>query len=816
MPAASLDVPSLRRLLYPALASVVGLGTLSTAVSHVSAQEVDFANNIQTVLSRRCYACHGPDQQEGSLRFDQRETLLVKADTGEIPVVPGDPAKSELIRRITSEDESERMPPEGKPLTYEEVRAFKAWIADGAKYEQHWAFQPVQSHKPPAVKNSEWARAPMDHFVLAKLESAKLTPVAQASPEKLIRRVYIDITGLPPSPERVTELASGWSEESYERLVDSLLADSAFGERWARNWLDVVRYAETNSFERDGPKPNAYKYRDYVIHAMNSDKPYDQFIREQIAGDELDEVTDESLTATGYYRLGLWDDEPADPKLALFDGYDDLILTTGQGILGLTFNCARCHDHKIDPISQKDYYSLVALLRDVTPYGTRGNQQGNNQVDLDPELAKLHEEYERTKRDLEGKTRRFEQQAIKKMEAEDQRATEGPERAKTLAEKLEQYTKPEKYKEYAKQKAELESVRKKLAALPPRERVLGLARLEARPPETKVLGRGSPLAEGEVVPPAFPKLLGGGVPEIPVAPEGAKSAGRRRVFAEWLTSKQNWMTARVMANRVWLHYFGRGIVRSPNNFGLMGDAPTHPELVDHLATYLMDNNWHLKSLHRYILLSSTYRLGTDDNPRASAQDPANNLFWRQNLRRLSAEQVRDGVLAVTGQLNEQKFGASMYPTLSREVLASQSRPGAGWGRSSDADQSRRSIYIHVKRSLPVPMLTAFDFPETDISCEARFLTTQPAQALTMLNSDWMQQQADKLLARVRQEVGEGLEAQAQRILTLCLSREPDQADVMELVQLTEKLKSKHKLDDNKARQAMCLVALNLNQFLYLD
>jgi hypothetical protein len=581
-------------------------------------------------------------------------------------------------------------------------------------------------------------------------------------------------------------------------------------------WLDVVRYAETNSFERDGVKPNAWKYRDYVIRAMGSDKPYDQFIREQIAGDELETVTSDSLTATGYYRLGLWDDEPADPLQAKFDGFDDLVTTTSQTFLGLTLNCARCHDHKIDPLTQKDYYRMVAFMRDVTPYGNRGDQSSNNQVDLNPELAARHEALEGRRREIEKTTRRIERDAIKKMSAPDQRETEGVGREKLLAEKLQQYVDKGTWSEYESLKSEFASLSEEMRALPPRETVLGLAKLEPQPETTFVMLRGSPHSPGDAVEPAFPKLLGGGVPELPPAPPAAHSAGRRRVLADWLASGDNWMTPRVIVNRVWLHYFGRGIARSPNNFGLMGEPPTHPELLDYLATELVRHDWSLKSIHRMILLSSTYRLGSQAEPVALAQDPANNLFWRQNVRRLSAEQIRDGVLAVTGQLNEQKFGESVFVSLSAEVLASQSRPGSGWGNSSPADQARRSIYIHVKRSLPVPLLTAFDFPETDISCEARFLTTQPGQALTMLNSDWMQQQALALLQRVQREVGEPLQAQARRCLELATSQPAQAEDITELVELVQRLQSEHGLSNPQARQAMCLVALNVNQFFYLD
>ncbi len=789
---------------------------LSSIGSAVSGGEVDFASDVQPILARRCYACHGPDQQEGSLRFDDRSTLVGEADSGLIPIAPGKAAESELVRRITTKDESERMPPEGKPLSESEVAILIDWIESGANYTSHWAFQPPTQPALPSVTNRVWPQQPLDNFVLARIEGRGLEPASQATAEELVRRVYLDVIGLPPSPETVESLSRNWSHETYQRLVDRLLADPAFGERWARNWLDVVRFAETNSFERDGVKPNAWKYRDYVIHAFSSDKPYDQFIREQIAGDELDTVTDESLTATGYYRLGIWDDEPADPLQAEFDGYDDLVTTTSQAFLALTLNCARCHDHKIDPLTQKDYYGMVAFLRDVTPYGTRGDQRTNSQIDLDPELAKEYDDLAARRRAIERESRQIEQTAIKQMPAADQRATESPGRRKLLSEKLQQYVSAETWEEYSQLQGELEQIDRKKRQLPPRRTVLGLAKLTPRPKQTYVLLRGNPHSDGAAVEPAFPKLLGGGVPPVPTRPEDAHSAGRRRILADWLAANDNWLTARVIVNRIWLHYFGRGIVRSPNNFGLMGEPPTHPQMLDFLATELVRNRWHLKSIHRMILLSSTYQLSSRAAPRLLSEDPANDLFCRQNVRRLSAEQIRDSVLAVTQQLNEQQYGRSMYPALSAEVLASQSRPGSGWEQSSASDQARRSIYIHVKRSLPVPLLSAFDFPETDISCEARFLTTQPGQALSMLNSQWMQQQASALLRRVQRDVGESLPLQAQRCLEVTLARPAEPEDVAELVDLVRRLQDEHDMSQQAAREAMCLVALNLNAFFYLD
>ncbi len=783
----------------------------------LSADEVDFATTVQPLLAKRCFSCHGPDKQEGGLRLDIREKALGKTDSEKPAIVPGKSLESELLRRVTSENDSERMPPEGAPLKRSDVDALGQWIDAGAVYTAHWAFQPIGQPVPPEVDHDAWLAAPLDAFIVKRLEAKHLAPSPPAAPADLVRRVYLDTIGLPPSPEIVAELTSSWSDDAYGRLVDRLLADPAFGDRWARNWLDVVRFAETNSFERDGVKPNAWKYRDWVIASINSDKPYDQFVREQIAGDELDQVTTESLTATGFYRLGIWDDEPADPLQARFDEYDDIVSTTGQAFLALTINCARCHDHKIDPISQQDYYSLVAFMRDVTSYGDRGNQTANNQIEITgAELASEYKRHNDRLRQLDKQLKKIEQDAIVKMPGPDQRATEGPEREKVLAEKLKNYLSEEERARYDELKGEQAKHQKQLASLPPRQAVLGLARTEAKPPVTYVLRRGSPQNEGPAVTPAFPKLLGGGEPQLPKLADDAKSAGRRRLLADWLTSKDNWLTSRVIVNRVWQHYFGRGITRSPNNFGLMGDRPTHPEVIDYLAQRLMQYDWSLKALHREILLSSTYRQSSANHAEGMAIDPDNQLFWRQSVRRLSAEQVRDAVLAVTGQLNEQQYGESFFQTLSREVLASQSQPGNGWGQSSPADQARRSIYIRVKRSLPVPMLAAFDFPETDISCEARFLTTQPGQALGMLNSEWMQQQSVALHDRVAREAGDDVAAQAARALQLTTGHAPAAADVQELVALAERLQSKHHFSEKRARQAMCLAALNINEFFYVN
>ena len=336
-----------------------------------------FVRDVKPLLARRCFPCHGPNTHEGGLRLDKPEAVVAELDSGLHAVVPGKVGESALIDRVTSTDESTRMPPEGKPLTPHEVDALKQWIAAGAKWEKHWAFVPPQRQAPPEVKNADWSQNPIDAFVLTRLQQADLDPAPPADKRTLARRAYFGVTGLPPTNEQLIAFLKDDAPDAWPRLVDSLLASPHFGEQWARHWLDLVRFAETNSFERDGLKPNAWRYRDYVIRSFNDDKPYDQFVREQLAGDELDQVTDESMIATGYYRLGTWDDEPADPLQARYDDFDDILSTTSQVMLGLTVGCARCHDHKIDPIPQADYYGLLAFFADITPYGDTVTRNGD-------------------------------------------------------------------------------------------------------------------------------------------------------------------------------------------------------------------------------------------------------------------------------------------------------------------------------------------------------------------------------------------------------------------------------------------------------
>ena len=601
----------------------------------------------------------------------------------------------------------------------------------------HWAFQPLRSVVPPIVPpgvRREGPGHPIDAFIADRLQRQGLAFPKSASRRALIRRVTYDLTGLPPTPEAVEAFVQDASPQAWEHLVDRLLESPHYGEKWGRHWLDLVRFAETNSYETDEAKPHAWRYRDYVIRAFNADKPYDRFLREQLAGDELPDGGADGLIATGFYRLGIWDNDPADKELALFDQFDDVVATTGQVFLGLTVDCARCHDHKIDPISQRDYYALLAFFRNIHPYRNGG---ATDEVPLPGD--------------------------------------HGDPKAKALA-----VTEP-----------------------------------GTVVPATHLLRRGNPSTPGEAVEPGFLSVLGAPPPVI-TPPASGRSSGRRRALADWIASPENPLTARVIVNRVFQHHFGRGLVRTPSDFGLQGSAPTHPELLDWLAAEFIREGWSLKRLHRRILTSRAYQASATPAPEAAKADPANDLFSRFDARRLTAEEIRDSVLWISGAGNPRRYGQGVYVTLPKEVLASQSVPGKGWGNSPTEEQNRRSIYIHVKRSLLSPVLLSFDLAETDRSMPVRFATTQPTQALGMLNGPFFNDQARVLADRIRSEAGERAEAQVRQVLHRVTARPPSEAEVARGVALMRSLTAEEGLGARAALDAFCLMAFNLNEFLYLE
>lgn len=947
---------------------------LNWIVTANAAESISFSRQIQPILARRCFACHGPEKAESGLQFDRSDRAIARLESGKQAIVPGNPDESELLRRISTNDPDERMPPGDKPLQAEEIAVLKAWIESGAPWQSHWAFEPLSQPEPPAVRDSAWVRNPIDAFILSKLESRQVQASPPAEPRVLLRRVFHDLTGLPPSANDYERFESAYRadpEKAYVSIIDDLLQSPHYGERWARHWLDVVRYADTNSFERDGPKPYAWRYRDYVIRSFNDDKPYDQFLREQLAGDEFENPTADSIIATGFYRLGLWDDEPVDRELAMYDGFDDLLTTIGQGILGLTVNCARCHDHKIDPVPQRDYYSMLAFFRNVTPNGNENPQvvraifpnpgdreQFENAKQelqerrnaLQAEVSAVEEEFrskwsglkaELLYQDLDDLEYRFYRDTWDQLPDFDQLKPEtvakaerpyfdirvatrpenfgfvfsgvlkvpasgtytftldsddgsrlvindkpvlvydgihGTGKPKSVRVELQQgripirldyfqgqagqglslsWTGPqvplrwlsavtssgvdlaklatdgiettnlgellksqgvdvlgnERMEQYRGLLKDLEEAKR---TRPWREFALCVTEHGADPAETFVLGRGNPQSRGELVQPAFLSAIGGGRPADDGISRKANSTGRRTAFAEWVTRNENRLTPRVIVNRIWQQHFGRGIVRTPNNFGQLGDPPTHPELLDWLAQQFIRGGWRMKEFHKLILLSNTYRQTSVGNEAAMAVDPANDLFWRFNMRRMGAEELRDSILAVGGRLNPQMYGPGVYIDLSAEVLAGQSVPGSGWGNSPAEEQARRSIYVQVKRSLIPPFFASFDFPDTDSTCEARFVTTQPAQALAMLNGEWSNQQAAILATRLQDESDGAESVQIQTLMRWVLGRAATEDEVTSSIRLLARLRDEHGQSPQLALANLCLLALNRNEFLYVD
>jgi hypothetical protein len=804
-----------------------------------------FESKIRPVLADNCYKCHGDEKPKGGLRLSSRAAMLEGGDQGPA-LVPGDPAKSLLIKAVNQTDEHLKMPPK-KKLSPQQIADLTQWVKIGApwpggdtktaapprkgelqvtdKDRAHWAFQRVKRPAVPAVQNSGTVANPIDAFILAKLEAKGLRANPPAEKRELIRRLYYDLLGLPPTPEEVEAWLNDKSPNAYERLVDRLLDSPHYGEKWGRHWLDLVRYAETNSYERDNPKPNAWRYRDYVIRSFNNDKPYDQFIREQLAGDELPygepgasapgASDDDAFIATGYYRLGIWDDEPTDREQARYDGLDDIVTTTGQVFLGLTLDCARCHDHKIDPVPQKDYYRFLAFFQNINHYRNGGP---TDEVVLGDQAGRASYEQqvkalEKQRQELQTALTAFEEEFRKLYEQVNGSSVPKEEVPRLIRMEGAKLLGQDRFARYQEQRREFDNLKKQTV---PGEKALCVSEAGNRAPETFVMIRGNPHVKGDKVEPAFPLVLTGASPLIPTTLPNAKTTGRRLALANWLASPDNALTARVMVNRIWQHHFGRGIVRSPNNFGTQGDRPTHPELLDWLASEFVRQGWRLKPLHRLIVTSNAYRMSSRGNAAAQAADQINDLFWRFDMRRLSGEEIRDSILAVTGSLNPKMYGRSVYVDIPKEVLAGQSAPGYGWGKSPPDEQNRRSIYIHVKRSLLTPILESFDLAETDRTTPVRFTTTQPTQALGMLNGDFLNQQAALLARRLKAEAGDDVTKQVRLALRLVTQRQPSDSEIQRGVGLMETLQRRDKASPELALKYFCLMALSLNEFVYLD
>jgi len=819
-----------------------------------------FEKQVLPILGKYCLTCHGAAMQMGKLDLRTLAAMTRGGDLGPA-LAKGSAEKSRMFQRITDKS----MPPSGGKVTDDEATIIRDWIDGGAKTaaaeepsqgkreSTHWAFQPLVRPAVPRVMSLGWKENPIDAFVLARLEKASIKPPAQAGKRTLLRRVYLDLIGLLPTVEEQQAFLNDQSADAYSKVVDGLLARPQYGERWARHWLDVVRYAESNGYERDGTKPSAWRYRDYVIQALNQDKGFDRFLTEQLAGDEVEPSNAETQIATTFLRLGTYDDEPAEPQLDRYDQLDDVLGTTAASFLGLTLRCARCHDHKFEPLKQTDYYRMLAVFEPLRRpqenkaetdrlVGTEAELNGYRKAmaQADAAIAPLQQELDQQKKTLRDRL-------FKKKEASlpgvpflehaeivlafqtepGKRSKEQKELVEKFNQKLEEAIRNEAT---AEEKLVLDDRQKQIAAIDrarPKEPKRGYIWYEesAKPPVTRLLRRGDPTDPGEELQPGIPAVLTQGPIEAPVPLK--QSSGRRLWLARWMTSPSNPLVARVMVNRVWQWHFGEGLVASENDFGVVGQRPSHPELLDYLATEFVRSGWSLKLLHRLIVSSKTYQASSEWNAQAAKVDPESTLLWRWRPRRLEAEAVRDTILAVSGELNLEAGGPSIYPQVPQTVLASQSRPGDGWGKSDERQAARRSVYIFVKRSLALPELEVLDAPDTTSSCEQRSVSTTGPQALTFLNGEFNHQQARCFAERLASQAGPSVKDQVEKAFEIALSRPPDKrelktaADFLEAQRRQIEADGEHKGPANgearqKALEAFCLVLLNTNEFFFLN
>jgi len=722
-----------------------------------------------------------------------------------------------------------------------------------------WSLQPVKKSPIPPVKNQQWVKTPIDSFVLANLEEAGIQPNPHADRLTLLRRATIDMTGLPPTQDEIQQFLSDKSANAWEKVVDRLLASPAYGERWARHWLDVARYADSNGFKADETRPNIWRYRDYVIDAFNTDKPYDRFIKEQIAGDELYPGDPDALVAMGFNRH--WIDETN--AAALFtrrqETLDDMTNATGEAFLGLTVGCARCHNHKFDPILQKDYYRLQAFFANTSfgdgplppkdpavreKYAAQKAEWEAKTKDIRAEMNKILEPLRAAK--LKSGSNTFEEevksaimmdpakrdplQAMMFHTAEPRVTFDEEPDARTL--RTLKGDSATRYADLKKQLAAFDSL--KPAALPEGQFMIDIG---PTAPPTHILRGGNFAIKGDEVQPGFLSILDPTDAKVTPLPN---STGRRTALAAWLTDPKNPLVARVMVNRIWHYNFGTGIVATPGDFGRMGSRPTHPELLDYLSASFVENGWSVKKLQRQILLSNTYQQSADLQAKAAETDPDNKLLWRWSRRRMEAEAIRDSMLFTSGLLNTKMGGPGVFPPVPAGTLSDLSATAAagGWKTEKDVAQTnRRSVYIFVRRNLRYPMLQEFDSANTFESCDFRKNTVTPSQSLDLLNNDLILQWAQSLAGRVLNDSGLTPDAQIDRAFKLTYGRAPSAEEqklatdflARQMPIMTQRLadaKTKPPLPNNMppgmdpARAAALVdlsqMLLDSNQFLYIN
>ncbi|HET6573215.1 MAG TPA: PSD1 and planctomycete cytochrome C domain-containing protein, partial [Fimbriiglobus sp.] len=687
------------------------------AAADPAAPKPDFNWDVRPILSNHCFKCHGPTVQKGKVRLDAR-AHAIKKDA----VVPGKPSDSGMIDRVTAAADEDRMPPPetGPRLSPAEIDILRRWIAHGAEYAPHWSLVPPRRPEIPSTKSQIPIRNPIDAFVFARLAKEGLKPSPEADRTTLIRRVYLDLIGLLPSPAEVAAFVNDKSPNAYEKVVDKLLASPHYGERWARHWLDLARYADSNGFTVDGAR-SMWPYRDWVVQAFNDDLPFDRFTIEQLAGDLLPDPTLEQKIATGFHRNTPFNEEGGtDPEQFRDERTVDRASTTAAVWLGLTAACAQCHDHKFDPITQKDFYQLYAFFNSC--------DEPTLPVGGDPALeAKVNE----------------------------------------LTEEANKLKAAGKLEEGKKVEARIKKVQKSIpTTLVMRERKV--------PRESFVHIRGDFLRKGDKVTPGYPSALTKS-PSPPVATGGLAKPLNRLDLAKWLVSADNPLTARVTVNRYWQHFFGAGLVNTENDFGSQGSPPTHPQLLDWLAVEFREDGWSVKRLHRLIVTSATYRQSSVARPDLTATDPQNKLLGRQDRLRLEAEVIRDAALSASGLLCRKMGGPGVYPPMPKEVF-SFTQAKKAWPESHGADRYRRGLYTFIWRQSQHHLLTTFDGADAQTACTRRSRSNTPLQALHLANDPAFVEFAEGLGKRVEKDGPADDAGRVEYAFKLCFSRSPTAAE----------------------------------------
>ncbi len=884
---------ALRRSRGIAAALLVAVGVASGTLSHGASlpSKPVFERDIRPLLKTHCLQCHGEEEKpKGGVDLRQRRLMLTNSESG-VVLVPGKPKLSRLLEVVASGE----MPKRGKKLPPEQIALLERWIRQGAptvrpetgevpkfviteEERSFWAFQPIRSPQPPAVRARSQARNPIDAFLIARLSKEGLRPAKPAPPEQLIRRITFDLTGLPPTPEEVQAFVADPSDAAYERLVDRLLDSPAYGERWGRHWLDVAGYADSNGgVEADSERDAAWRYRDYVIRSFQQDKPFDEFITEQLAGDEMVSNIGPDLAgrdldrvvATGFLRMAPdpTGDNPPDADLARNQVIADTVQIVSSSLLGLTVQCAQCHDHRYDPIPQSDYYRLRAVFEPAFDW-KRWKNPGQRTLSLMPPEHRAEAEcIETAARVLDTEATRLHDELIEKFVQKQLLLVPEADRDSVLKARRTAADKrtPEQLRllrdyptfqdhiilgEIDREGANrVEEIRKRAtaerSAKAPDSRVHALVEdTSARSVETALFHRGDPQQpRGPVQPGLLSVMSLGGLPvDIPAVQPGLKTSGRRLELAHRLTDRSNPLTARVWVNRVWMHHFGNGLVGTPGNFGALGEKPSHPELLDWLANDFMSHGWKLKRLHRLLVTSAAYRQSSS-NPAAQKADPDNRLLGRYKLQRLDAESLRDGLLAISGKLNPEAFGPPVPVAITPQgqfVVGRQKRDGNGDSvdvESAGSAALRRSVYVQVRRTMPVGVLETFDAPVVNPNCEQRSASTVAPQSLMLLNDRFILERASDLAERLLRERPASAQERVTRLWTLMFGTQPTARELARSLDYLRAQEASLRAAISDAKPAakapaapstpapdpsvqslasLCQVLMGSNRFLYLE